>query len=267
MAKKMYRKKSSKKPKKAFKKRKSSSIKKLVRMEVARNIENKSAQCENLQQVLYGSDDTNFANNVITLGPSPIMSIQQGSSNGSRVGTQIKTKKLTIKGTLVPTQWNTTTNTNPAPVQVKMWVIYDRINPDTIPQVQSNFFQSNNANQAFRNDLTDMWAQVNTDRYRVLATKTFKLGFAAYTGTASTAANQLNWQAYTSNDFKLNCNFSFDLTKHYPKFVKFDENGSTPMTRGLYLLVQPVYAAGIPIPNGTYTAAIQWAQNYVYEDA
>lgn len=238
-------------------------IKKAIRREIARDVETKSAQQFNYNQNIYPSDHASFPNNVFELGPSALMAINQGTSNGSRVGNKIKTKRLTFKGTIVPLGYNVTTNPNMVPMQGKIWIFYDRTDPTAIPAVTTNFFQNGSTNAAFQNDLVDLWRPVNTDRYRVLATKTFKLGFADNAGTGASAANQ----NFANNDFKLNYNFSFDLTKWYPKVVKYDENNATPMTRGLFALFDVVPASGGFYPATTVPAGMQWMQDYRYEDA
>jgi len=242
--------------------RRPSSIKKMVRSEIARTVENKTKQAFNYGKNVYGSADTNFPDNVIELGPSTVMVVQQGTSQGTRIGNRIKTKSLIFKGTLVPQPYQAS-NLSPQPVQIAMWIFYDRTDPVALPQVSTNFFQDGSSSKGFQNDLTDLWSPVNTDRYRVLAKKTFKLGFGAYEGTGISAS----YQAYHNNDFKLNCNFSFDLTKHYPQIVKFDDNSSTPTTRGLFCLIVPFYGNGGAIANGQITVGMQYMQSYVYEDA
>jgi len=251
---------------KSYASKKRTPLKRMIRMEIARNVENKSTQVYNLDKILYVSPDTSpwSSQNVFPLGPDPTsVVISQGTGQGQRVGNVIKTKKLTFKGTIVALPYDSIFNTAPAPVQLKMWIFYDRTDPTAVPAPITNFFQNGNTQKGFANDLVDMWSPVNTDRYTVLATKQFKLGFASATGSGSTAPQQY----FSNNDFKYNCNFSFDLTKHYPKTVKFNDNTTTPTTRGLFCLVQYVAATGGQFLSGTRACAMQYMQDYVYEDA
>ena len=109
-----------------------------------------------------------------------------------------------------------------------------------------------------------MWRPVNTDRYKVLATKTFKLGYSYYAGSNGALPNSGN---FSNNDFKLNANFSFDLTKHYPKNVVFDDATTVPSTRGLFCMIQYVAANGGALPTTNYSVGSQWMLDYHYEDA
>jgi len=243
------------------------SIKKIVKREIARNIENKCKQQFNFEKSLYPSAAVNFPDNVIELGPGALMLIAQGTGQGSRIGNTIKTKKLMFKGTVVPTPYNAGTNGNPRPVQLKMWIFYDKSDPTAVPQPGNDFFQDGGSSRGFSNDLTDLWSPINTDKYRVLASKSFKIGYSQYAGAAATPANQQAFQAYSNNDFKLNANFSFDLTKHYPQMVKFNDNSTTPTTRGLFCLFYYTGADGQQLPSTSVSLGVQYMQDYVYEDA
>lgn len=252
---------------KAYAKPSVSTVKAIVKKEIARNVENKTKQAFNYGYNLYPSNSANFPLNVIELGPSANLTISQGTGQGDRIGNTIKTKRLTWKGTIVPTPYDATVNPNPRPTQVKIWIFYDRSDPTAVPQVGSNFYQDGNVSKGFQNDLVDLWAPVNTDKYRLLTSKTFKLGYSSYYGTAASPANAGAYQYYNNNDFKLNCNFSFDLTKYYPQMVKFSDAPTTPSTRGLFALFHYVNADGTAITSTFRQVDVQWMQSYEYEDA
>jgi len=242
-------------------------LKKMIRREIARNVENKTAQYfeDNLALVTYPSGNFDVMNiQNCGLDSALAVIINQGTSQGARIGNAITTKKLTFKGTIWPAAYSASTNLVPAPVQGKIWIFYDKINPTVIPSVKGNndFLQLGGSSSTFRNDLTDMWAPVNKDRYRVLATKTFKLGFADYAGTGNLPGSQY----FANNDFKMNYNFSFNLTKHFPKRVKFNDNNADPVTRGLFFMVEYVGANG----NNFFPATMlnmSYSLDYVFEDA
>lgn len=243
-------------------------LKKMIRKEISRNIENKTVQAYNYNFPIYPATSANFLNNVYELGPSGgAMTIPQGTGQANCIGNTIKTKKLTWKGTIVPLAWDTATNPNPRPQQVKLYIFYDKIDPTAVPDPRTNFFQNGNSSKGFQDDLADNFSPINTDRYRVLTTRTFKLGFSQYAGTASSAANQGAWQAFSNNDFKLNCNFSIDLTKYYPQIVKYNDTNNVLTTRGLYALWTTVAADGAVWNAAWVTAATQFVQTYEYEDA
>ena len=168
-----------------------------------------------------------------------------------------------MKGTIVPLPYQASTNVGPAPVMVRMVIMYDRTNPTQEPQPGINMFQQAGANTGFFNDLTDLWRPYNTDRYRILTTRTFKLGYASNNGTGA----QPGFQNLANNDFKMACNFRINLTKYYPKHVKYDDNGQEPTTRGLWCLFYYVAASGNPVPADQVMCNVQWMVNYQYEDA
>ena len=269
----MYRRKTyrRKAPKRTYKrksyapKRRMASVKKVVQREIARNVENKTVQHYDYDQRLYAVNNVSFVtDNIWPVCPDPsALIVNQGVTQSQRTGNQIKTKKLIFKGTLLPLPYDSTFNAAPQPVQGTIWIFYDKKNPTDVPtSVTTNFFQFGAASKGFQNDLTDNWSPVNTDRYRVVAKKHFKLGFANYDNNVPAAQMQ-----FANNDFKLNCNFSFDLTKHYPKFVKFEDNSTVPTTRGLFCMVTYALANGGAVPSTSYMVGAQWMLDYQFEDA
>lgn len=250
-------------------KRKMTSIKKVVKREIARAIEDKTAQyydgAAGLQSVLSASF---AATNMFPLGPSTAFSpiINQGAGQSSRIGNRIKTKKLVVKGSLYPLPYDVSTNNSPQPLLVKCWIMYDKTNPtvEPDPKGSGDFFQLGGSSKGFANNLTDMWAPVNTDRYRVLTTRTFKLGYSDYSATPNTAP-YVNQQQFRNNDFPMSVNFSIDCTKYYPKDVRFNDNNALPTTRGLFMLWQYVAANGSGIAG--QSIQMQYLQDYHYEDA
>lgn len=270
-----YKKTSSKKNKKTYKRKsyakktkRVSSVKKMIRREISKVAENKSKQQFVSNYQLYATSAASFPNNVIPLGPnSTTLAIVQGTGSGNRIGNKITTKRLMIKGTLTCQPQAATTNDNPRPLMVKMIAFYDREDPNGTPVPTSTFFQDGSSSTGFTGTLLDILKPYNTDRYRMLAQRTFKLGFSQYAGTATSVVNQGINQAYSNNDFKLACNFSLNCTKMYPQTVKFNDNLSDPMTRGLYLMWYFVAADGSTLGSAYLPAQVTYMQDYVYEDA
>lgn len=268
--KKTYR---SKKNYKSFSRGKVSSVKKIVKREIARNAENKSSQYYNFSAPMASIPTTSFdSENVYPLGPfgSDSNSILQGVSQGQRIGNRIKTKKLMFRGNFVVAPYDAADNTAPQPVNLKMWIFYDKRSPTSVPtpKAAANFFQNGGTSRGFANDLTDMWAPVNTDVYRVLATRQFKLGNSTYEGNPGGSSAQPGQQFYANNDYKYNASFSIDLTKHYPKDVVFNDNTSSPSTRGLFFMVAYVAASGQLLQGSPrFHVDMQYMQDYHYEDS
>lgn len=243
-------------------------MRRLIQSEIAREIENKDTQSYNLSKNIVSSSSPTFQDNVIQLGPNnnatEPMPILQGVGVNSRVGNKIKTKYLMFKGTVVPLPYEATTNPQPVPMQVKMVIFYDKTTPTQEPQPASNMFQMQGANAGFYNDLTDLWRPYNTDRYRILTTRTFKLGFSSFTPTTGGVPTLGN---VANNDFKMNQNFRINLTKYYPKHVRFDENTGDPSTRGLWCLFYVTSSTGNALTPSTAPCNVQWMVDYRYEDA
>lgn len=249
-------------------KRKMTSIKKVIRREIARNVENKTQQYYNFQRNLeVPSTGAVFStSNIFPVGVDPSsLVISQGAGQGQRVGNKIKTKKLMFKGTFNPLPYDSIRNAQPQPVQVKMWIFYDKNDVTAVPNPlgAGDFFQDGSGSRSFAGDLVDLWSPVNTDRYRILATKTFKLGYATYNGQGALP----DLGNVSNNDFNLNCNFSFDLTKHYPQMVTFVDTSATPSTRGLFCMVEYCFSQGGLTGSGTRAVNMQYMIDYKYEDA
>lgn len=242
-------------------------IKKMIQRELSRQCENKSLQHYDFDQRLYTIGNASFpTDNIFPLGPDGVgLVMNQGTAQGQRIGNQVRTKKLTFKGTLCCLPYDATFNPQPQPLMVKLWILYDKTTPTVQPAVQANndFFQNGNAAKGFHGDLTDQWSPVNTDRYRVLTTRSFKLGFA----NAQNLGTVTSYQGFANNDYKLNCSFSINLTKYYPKRVKFNDGLTAPTTRGLWAMFTYAPANGGVLPATLYCAGLQWMQDYQYEDA
>lgn len=255
----------------AFKRKtvKKVAVKRMIKREIARNVENKTIQrYENTSFTIYPTGNAGWVTNVIPIGTTEgYCNITQGVGQGQRVGNKIKLKRLTIRGTMYPNAWNTTTNPNPQPLRVKVWFLYDKQTPAAIPDPRTNMFQNGSGSVGFSGDLVDMFAPVNTDRYKVFKTREFKLGYSQYAGTASNIPNQDAVQAYSNNDFKRNCDFSFDCTRMMPKQVRYQDTLTTPTSRGIWMVVQCVSADGGVQPSTTLPMSMEWVQSMVYEDA
>lgn len=239
-------------------------IKTEVKKQIALKLENKNVQYFSTGTFIYPSVNANWTSSHIPLSPyGSYLSLNQGVGNGTRVGNEIIIKKLIFQGNLYQLPYNATSNPTPFPCHVKFWIMYDKTNPDAVPNPQSDFLQNGNSTTPLFNDLVDLWAPVNAEKYRVLATKEFKIGYAGNTGSGLVAG-----QAYgANNDYKFNQKFKFDLTKHVVKRVKYNDNNASPTTRGLYLVATVVQANGSQYSNVTIPVEMQYVLNMEYEDA
>jgi len=250
----MYRRKKNTYPKKATTKRKytskrkvtTKSVKRIVKTALSRNIENKTFSAYFSNQPVYPSVHPNFQSQINPCTPyNAYLDIQQGVGQGGRIGNQIKIKSLVMKYVLSPLQFDTTTNNQPRPTEVILWVFYDKQNPTTIPQIGNDFLQLGGSSLPLQNSLIDVTAPVNTDRYTVVYRRSHKIGYSAYNGTGTLPA----FQSFTNNDYKLNVRGTVYLTKHAIKTVKYNDSNDSPMTRGLFYVFQAISANG-----GSYTS-------------
>lgn len=241
-------------------------IKSMIKRELSRNIENKTFQYLGTGHDILPCTSPGFDGQIIPVAPSATyLQIQQGLGQGSRIGNKIKIKNLKMDGVLFPLGYNAVSNLTPAPIQVKMWVFYDKEEPNALPTPQgsADFLQFGSSALALQNELFDHTMPVNLDRYRVLTTRTYKLGYASYGGTGA----QPQQGNFANNDFKLNCRVRVNLTKYAIKTVLFRDNNSNPTTRGLYVMFEPVYANGNPIGSTQIPARFEYMLTVDYEDA
>lgn len=255
----VYKKKGVKKP----------ALKRMVMKMIGRTEEVKTVQSGTSVQQLYSALNANLPLNVIQVGPNATtLPIVQGVAQDGRIGNKIRTKRLVFKGVLNPDPQLATSNDNPRPVLVRMIMYYDRGTPTTVPTTAgTTMFQNGSSTAGFTGNMTDMIRDYNTDKYRILKKKTFKLGYSQYAGTATSVVNQGVNQAYSNNDFKLACPFSMDLTSCYPKVVQFNDNNADPRTRGLYCLWYYVAADGSTLGAPYIAAQVSYNVSYTYTDA
>lgn len=271
----MYRKKGAAPRRRTYKRRavaRSRPMRKMVRRIIQSVAEPKTIQTVATAHSLYSSTNALApVNNVFALGADGVsIAINQGTSQSQRVGNRIRVKSLWFKGVLAVLPYDATTNPNPRPTQVKMVFFYDKTNPNSLPNPfaggAAGPFQGGGGTNNFQNDLVDMVMPFNTDRYRILATRTYKLGYSQYAGTAASAANQTAYQAYSNNDYRLNYQISMNLTKYYPKMLRFNDNNAIPTNRGLYVMFFYANADGSQAGNGWSQVGFQYMQSLTYTD-
>jgi len=209
--------------------------------------------------------------NQLPLSPDgAITPIAQGTNAQQRIGNSIKLSKVTVRGIISPRAYQATAsdtapaNTAPIPFLFKMWVGYQR---DTeLNEVEPSlpaFFQLGNTTENPTGTLMDTFRKVNTEKYVIVATRTFKVGYGNISFTSG--AGQTN-QAYNNNDFKLNQKFSLDVTKHCIKTLKFNDSNNTPKNRSLYWWFEAVDATGSEIATGNFPAEISFELDIQYKD-
>lgn len=241
-------------------------VQKVVKAEIARNIENKTVSFFSEGSNIYPSVSPDFTASIIPLSPyDGFLEIGQGVGQGNRIGNRIKLKKLTFKGVIYPLPYNATTNPTPTPIQVVFYLFGLRQLPANVPNDLTGFFQSGNTAANFNNELSDVWASVNKDKFTYYGRRVYKIGYAQYEGTGIQPA----FQAFCNNDFKLNQSFSINCLPHAIKNVIYndDTNANRPRSRGLFLLAQVVNADGSQMANNIIPARMNYELMCEYEDA
>lgn len=222
----------------------SKAIKKYVSYAITKKAETKFADPELISDKLLvpylndlGTDPANVGTllnmNDITQG------ITQGVGQGQRIGNRITIKKAMFKGYLsVPDYKVYTNNTDAltqAPRYVKMVLFRQKIS-SLVPTSIADLFQDGNTERAPANNLFDMLSYFNTDKYTILKTKVFKLGSAS----PDVAATYL----YQNNDFRRSIMFKMDITKLYPKILKYDDLTARAQNTNLYCIFLHAFADG-----------------------
>jgi len=173
-------------------------------------------------------------------------SITQGTSQGGRIGQEIKIKYARVKGYVNLLPYNVTTNPLSTAVMLKLWLCSSKLtnlNGLSNTACSTGFFETGAGTAGFQGNLLDMLLPNNKDEWTIFATKQFELGttYASGTGPVGTGG-------YFDNS-KMIIPFNFRFEKHFKGPIKFNDNASSlngnyPYNRNLYLIFQAVYADG-----------------------
>lgn len=237
--------------KKAVKRVYKSLFNKKVKAVINRTIETKKVNFFQTGRALYNTQSTSWPNHVLILTPDAVgtnysITVPQGQGQGNRIANEIKPVRCVISGVLrFNTSFDTTINYNACPIHVTMWIV--KINKHLVDSVSNldniidpttgTFFQQGNSSVGFDGTTVDMLKEPNRDIVTVLKKRTFKLGMnqiisAFATGSANNVQNQ-----FANNDYDLSRMFKIDITKIYPKLVRFNDGSDTPTSnRKLYLM-------------------------------
>lgn len=241
------------------------SVKRIIRSEIARNVETKTVQLDPAVRSLYYVSNAGWpTNNVIPLAFSPGgLQVLQGVGNGQRIGNRIKVKKLMFNFVMRHRTYDAGNNPNPVPLMVRMVLFYERDAPTDAPNPTTDFFDLNNSTSSIQGDLTDQIATFNTDTYRILAVKSFKLGPAEVVqGPLATTP-----PSHPNNDYKLNIVQRWNVTKYIPKLVRFLDTSAAAQSRGLWCCIMFSPSDGAPGSSGSIPVGMQYWLQADYEDA
>ena len=239
-------------------------VKKYVNRTIHSQIEDKSYQVQVTTAFGNYVESPDF-NAFPCLPLSGIWGIPLGVSNGQRVGTKIKVRKLYLSYVLRPQPYDAVTNTNTVPTEVRLMLGYVKSNPSELPITTdfAHFFQSGSTSIAPFGNLRDLIAIYNKDYWHISKSWTHKLGFAQNDGTGGSATQQF----FTNNDFKLNVVKKIDITNLVPKTLVFNDSTLTTNTKNLFFMYYAVAANGATLGQFTLTNTIDYWLDINYEDA
>lgn len=210
-----------------------------------------------------------YASNIQIVGASnslPVFryllpTVAQGTGFSGRIGSKISVKRAVIHGHVNILPYNASTNPNPIPIYVKMWLVSCKtINTNTLSStpITSVFFDVVNTTVSFQGNMLDMEFTIDKQTWTLYAQKTIKLGagYASSTGPTGTGG-------YYDNS-PMSVPWSFNYTKHL-KMLDFNESTNTPTNKNLFLIFQAVNADGTN-SSGYSSAEFHYNTRIDYED-
>lgn len=202
-----------------------------------------------------------------------IWNIGQGVGNAQRVGNKIKVKSWVIKGLIQPLPY-TEASTVIGNSQIGYVTVYlGRLQSGggAVAEGLDGLFQQGNTSITPTGLSLESLYAINTDRYKVYAKKTFKMG-QQFSTTPNVPGNVHG----ENNDFSLTAKFTFDVTKYVFKnrHIMYDDTNTVPQNFDMSTLCcwatfQPatgnISLAGGSLERSFYT--IQMVSYGHYEDA
>lgn len=198
------------------------------------------------------------------------ISISQGAGDGQRIGNKITTKNVTLKLNIYVAPYNASSNPNPKPYLVTLWIFKmandaQESRSDAANMFVSNMFDLGNSSGSIQNNLTDHIRPYNNNVIRVLRKMTFKVGHSEYAGTGSSAASQ----NFTSNDYKLNIIKYLNVTKYVNKTFRFEDTSTDPTTKKTFFAFTfaPADGSSGALFDPYAPVRVSWYVDYKYKDA
>lgn len=237
----------------------SKTVKRFVKREIGRRIENK-------EFITYS------ANGSITtagVGSSPVCwglfpSLTNGTNDSNLLGKEAKPVSGIIHGHVNLLPYNSTTNPNPGPLYVKIFFLKNTITQGQFSTVPSTFFDAfykvNNGSATFQGNTLDLHLPVNQEGWRLLGTRTIKLG-----STAPSATGPISSGTYFDNS-TMSRSFKFNWGRFAKKVLKFNDGGGLPLNNNMYMVMQAVPANGTT-NTGYVPAEYHFVNRFKFEDA
>jgi len=240
-------------------------LKSYVSKAIHRNVENKGYQVQ-WSQSLGGYAGNNLLYAFPLTPYSGGLNISQGVTQSTRIGNQIKPRKLMWNMILSPLFYNVSTNSNPQPLEIEIYICSMKKCIGELPTATdvSNLFQSNASSIAPTGSLIDLTQDINKDLFTLHKRFRHKLGFASFDGTGVNAAAQ----SYNNNDFKLNVVRKINLTKYCPKTITYNDGSVSPTSRCVFAMINiSPSIGGTQFAGSQFVARLDSTISLQYEDA
>lgn len=165
-------------------------------------------------------------------GTMSTVTVAQGDSQNSRDGNQIRLVSGKLTGVIkANTLYDPTTNYNPAPMRLTMWIV--KLKPvldDTLASLESvvanSFFQNGSVSTGFQSTTVDLTRTVNADHVTLVKKRTFNIGVSEYVSSYGVNNSANAYQRYMNNDTSISRMFRIDITKHLPKMMRFNDGSN-----------------------------------------
>lgn len=235
----------------------SKNVKRYVKRAIHRTVETK-------EKIDYGANQPIVtASASAPVGQILIPTMTNGTSAGQMIGNQIKCVRGYIKGHVNLLPYNITTNPNPPPLYVKMWLVKNLVTQGSAASFSwfdwTKFFKLSGGMTGFQGNMLDVEFPVNTEYWRVLAKKTIKLGVGGATATGPISSG-----SYLDNS-SFSRPFFFNYGRYLKKTLKFLDGGGACQNAGIYLLIQAVNANGDA--SAYNPCEYHFVNHFKYEDA
>jgi len=242
----------------------SSAVKTYVNRTIHRQIENKNVQLNS--STSFGNILQSPTLNVAPLTPyAGALLISQGTGSANRTGNEVKTRRVMLKYCLYPKGYNAVSNTTPRPMYIQMWLGYVK-NSSGLKPIASDFDQLYNYNNTVNpvlGQLFDLNQTHNTDYWTIKKYWIHKVGYAVNASSGSDGNNA----NYANNDFPYSVVKKLDITKFYPKTLKFNDTSTTISGAGLFFFFQGITANGDTLAASQLPLNLQWQLGVEFEDA
>jgi len=242
----------------------SAGVKKYVKTQIHRNIENKCVQINGGYNFGNINESTDFS--PYPMAPLNLFwTIPQSISQGGRIGNQIRVRKVLFNYILRPTGYDAVSNPLPQPSEIQLLFGHVKPTPSTIPTPSDvqQIFQSGSGVAAPVGSLRDIISVVNKDYWVIKKRITHKIGFSSNSGTGGNANVAFN----ANNDFKMNVKKTINITKMLPKTITFNDGGNSTTTKNLFMMTNAVAAMGGVYSATNLPANIEFWIDFHYEDA